>query len=180
MGSIRNAWVSQVLRAVKSDKKWASFLRLRFHRLAGPVFDPTRTDGWTRELWRNDFPDPVGWIINTCWPLARFCNVPCLESFKFWNLKESKTRLKLAWKPNPSSPHRLLFDMLIYATTFARRKSAGGNILAETNKGIARVQPVLRGKGWVRAHFLEQRLVIKPTLFSSGDENLGSLKEIVW
>ena len=51
----------------------------------------------------NDFPDPVGWITITSWPLLRFCSASRWESFKFWSLKYSKTRSKAKFILSTSS-----------------------------------------------------------------------------
>ena len=55
------------------------------------------------------------------------------------------------------------FDVIISATIFARRKSAGGNMIGlnQQRKSHASSRSF---EGWVWAHFLEQRLVIEPSV----------------
>ena len=53
------------------------------------------------------------------------------------------------------------FDVMISATIFARRKSAGGNMIGLNQQRKSHASSRSFG-GWVRAHFPEQRLVIEP------------------
>ena len=52
------------------------------------------------------------------------------------------------------------FDVIISATIFARRKSAGGNMIGLNQQRKSHASSRSFG-GWVRAHFREQRLVIE-------------------
>ena len=54
------------------------------------------------------------------------------------------------------------FDVIISATIFARRKSAGGNMIGLNQQRKTHASSRSFG-GWVGAHFPEQRLVIEPT-----------------
>ena len=54
------------------------------------------------------------------------------------------------------------FDLIISATIFARRKSAGGNMIGLNQQRKSHASSRSFG-GWVRAHFPEQRLVIEPS-----------------
>ena len=54
------------------------------------------------------------------------------------------------------------FDVIISATIFARRKSAGGNMIGLNQQRKSHASSRSFG-GWVRAHFPEQRLVIEPS-----------------
>ena len=54
------------------------------------------------------------------------------------------------------------FDVIISATIFARRKSAGGNMIGLNQQRKSHASSRSFG-GWVWAHFPEQRLVIEPT-----------------
>ena len=53
------------------------------------------------------------------------------------------------------------FDVIISATIFARRKSAGGNMIGLNQQRKSRASSRSFGR-WVRTHFPEQRLVIEP------------------
>ena len=53
------------------------------------------------------------------------------------------------------------FDVIISATIFARRKSAGGNMIGLNQQRKSHASSRSFG-GWVRAHFPEKRLVIEP------------------
>ena len=53
------------------------------------------------------------------------------------------------------------FDLIISATIFARRKSAGGNMIGLSQQRKSHASSRSFG-GWVRAHFPEQQLVIEP------------------
>ena len=57
------------------------------------------------------------------------------------------------------------FDVIISATIFARRKSAGGNMIGlnQQRKSHASSRSFGGVVVWVWAHFPEQRLVIEPT-----------------
>ena len=54
------------------------------------------------------------------------------------------------------------FDVIISATIFARRKSAGSNMIGLNQQRKSHVSSRSFGR-WVRAHFPERRLVIEPT-----------------
>ena len=53
------------------------------------------------------------------------------------------------------------FDVIISATIFARRKSAGGNMIGLNQQRKSHASSCYF-RGWVLAHFPEQRLVIEP------------------
>ena len=55
------------------------------------------------------------------------------------------------------------FDVIISATIFARRKSAGGNMIGLNQQRKSHASSCSFG-GWVRAHFPEQRPVIEPNI----------------
>ena len=69
--------------------------------------------------------------------------------------------------PSKSLPHAMdqgrtfCFGVIISATIFARRKSAGGNMIGLNHQRKSHASSRSFG-GWGRAHFPEQRLVIAP------------------